>query len=340
MSTGVINLQVGTTSEQLNYILQNYRKIIFGPFVGEITWELLRWCSYVKRYTRENPHKEITISTRKHNVDLYSTATRVKCDTFDVDHGYDSKYSVPDGYDNVPLRPFVENEIDRLQKRYKDYVVINPTTMGNKWKKFLTDDVSYANQHMFLPGINNQYVINGILENHRLKRIITLFPRHRKHTAEGNWGEQNWINFVNRLTKTDKYFCFIAGLPGTIVENGIINHNIAFLYHHIIEENVSLSGLTIEAVRNSKVCVGSQNLGIVLSGLMHVPFVGWGHEKKRLTEEENPFNTKNYYIECKKDDYAKIPVEKVLELTESFFVNKVCVKDVEKLLASGEYLGD
>ena len=51
--------------------LKENDKIVFGPFIGELGWEITRWCGFVRWFKTKNLKKNIVAVTRADRVDLY-----------------------------------------------------------------------------------------------------------------------------------------------------------------------------------------------------------------------------------------------------------------------------
>ena len=46
-------------------------KIVFGPSLMELGWEIMRWSGYIRWFKKEYPKKEVIVVTRDDRKDLY-----------------------------------------------------------------------------------------------------------------------------------------------------------------------------------------------------------------------------------------------------------------------------
>ena len=84
-------------------------------------------------------------------------------------------------------------------------------------------------------------------------------------------------------------------------------------------KNISLIGLTIQAILSSKLTIGQQSSIPVLSNYLRTPTIMWGDEKHRHQVLENPFNTPCTFFEEKSSNYItdpKLICNKIIKLTE------------------------
>jgi hypothetical protein len=104
--------------------------------------------------------------------------------------------------------------------------------------------------------------------------------------------KRNWPFWNELSAKLNAKYCVIsAGVRLCSAYTGDI-----FLEDHV-EGEASVVGLTIEALRRARCCVGSQSAIPILSNLVGTRTVMWGHEKQRHAVDENTAGTECKFIE-------------------------------------------
>jgi len=102
---------------------RKYKAYLFGPFVGELTWEFFRFAPYVIHLKKENPDVKIIVLTRQERFDLYGKYANILVPLrINDDKKYEQsefgllKYNI-DSYETVAKYFF--------EKYNKDYKILN-----------------------------------------------------------------------------------------------------------------------------------------------------------------------------------------------------------------------
>lgn len=276
-------------------------------FIGmmELGWEIKRWAAPINYFIQNNPNKRYIIATLADRIDLYK--------------GYNEHCSVHIDKLYVHKRPcmyFVQNMnngeyegiVERIRKLYPKAFICEPT---NNRGRYLFD---YSEMDFdFQPRPENKKIINSLLTN---KKMITLAPRHRgdNPVVQGinrNWSVDYWHHLYSLLRN---YTVFVAGTAGSYIRP---NQGLGICLEDYNANGTSTIGLVIEAIKASRLTVGQQSGNPILSLLLGIPVVSWGHEKERHSIEDNPkgtpicfFDDPTYSIK------PDIVYQKILEMTQ------------------------
>lgn len=275
--------------------LKKKDNIVFGPFIGELGWEILRWSGFVRWYKKTNPEKNIVVSTRSDRYDLYHNSVD-DIDLFRIENDY-VNYT-PNCYkcDTLPDKMY-DLIIHGINKKYPGYYIFDP-------KKFACNRNMFNFQEMdfnYTPHEDNSKIIRKVVKENLNKKIITISSRHRedsKRTSKRNWGLNNWEELYNFLNITNKYLVFVAGVSPTYHKARSVYNNLINLEDYKSNVNlISDIGLTIEAIKQSDMVIGTQSAAILLSNLLKTPTFFWGDEIERHAVVENIFSTPCFYLE-------------------------------------------
>ncbi len=261
--------------------LKDKTEVVFLSMM-ELGWEVQRWSGAINQFIKKHPDKRCIVATFVDRVDLYSN-----CEIYPiyVDGLYTRKR--PDMYKVHHLdKGEEEGIIANLQENYpKAYLCRPPTSKYGRWL-FQPEEQDFE----FLPRSNNKKVINNLLND---KKSITISSRHRIDCTQRNWYDFHWYTLFDMVKD---FNVFVTGTFG-----GYIRPTSKMPHCHCLEdyntEGTSTIGLTIEAIKASRVTVGQQSGVPVLSLQLGTPVISWGHEKHRHTVEENPKGTTCYFFE-------------------------------------------
>jgi len=295
-------------------------KIIMGPFIGELGWEILRWSPFVRWFKNKYPNKTIVSATRKDRCDLYPLLDQVY--TFDIQGDYNEYRPNMYRMDFFPEEKY-NKIIDNLKISFPNYYIYEPPRPSRDRSYFPIENMDF-----YIPSNrNNSNLIYNILSANKSKIPIIISPRHRidligRGTERiRNWIENNWIELFDILNNYNKFIVFICGNSSSIIKPKA-SYNSFYILEDLSKKSsdCSLIGLTIEAIRNSRVTIGQQSAIPVLSNYMKTPTIMWGDEKYRHQVLENPFNTTCIFFEEKTSDYKidpKIIGYEVIKFLES-----------------------
>jgi len=277
-------------------------KVVFGPFIGELGWELFRWAGYIRWVKQQYPEKDVVVATRSDRVDLYRGSVN-EIYTFDILGDY-SKYK-PNCY---ALNAYPASErnrlIDRIKEMYPNHTLIPPPDTGSK--NFFKNEQMVYN---FAPHKDNKIVIDSCLIGGKIPIVIS--PRHRLDVKSRNWIESYWEDLYALLDRDQLFKIFIVGKSPTIAKPDSSMYECITVVENLIADNEGLVitdiGLTIEAIKASKITVGQQSALPILSNYLSVPTLMWGHEEKRHTLKENPLGTKCMFVAERGTDYMTSP---------------------------------
>lgn len=300
--------------------LKENEKIVFGPFIGELGWEITRWCGFVRWFKTRNLKKRIVAVTRSDRVDLYHKYVD-NIMTFDIEGDY-SKYR-PNMYklDFFPEENY-QKLLNEVKTNFKDYYIASPPRFTNNRQIFNLEMTDFN----FLPRESNISIITSILKANQGRIPIVISPRNREDLGEDvkrirNWKKEFWYELFDLIENTGRYLCFIVGKSPSYVRPDKDKKSFVILEDFMLStiKNISLIGLTIQAIMISKMTLGQQSSIPVLSNYLKIPTIMWGDEKHRHQTLENPFNTPCEFFEEKSSDYItdpKLICSKLIKLTE------------------------
>jgi len=283
--------------------------ILFGPFIGELGWCLLRFAPYAiwKKKVQYKNRVKLVVMTRPERFDLYGNWADIL-----VPLRIEGDYSVYKGecframgLDIKIYRQLAENFRNHFSTRFKIlehiYPKIDKTHFLNK-NQYSREDRAYD----FKPRKENKKLVDTFVPNS--KSLIILGPRFRKGFKR-NW--PHWEKFYDLISKDiflqDNFHFIICGKEPEYVPD---KQNRFFDINNIpLSENSSLIGLTIEVIRKSILTVGSQSAIPNISMILGTEVLEWGDEPHEHTKVYNVMNTKVNFIV---DRRYEISPEKVL----------------------------
>ena len=282
-------------------------------------WEILRFAPYVlwNKIKKYGNNVKLIVQTRPDRFDLYGQHADILI-PLNIKGDYSALNS-----DCFRLTGLSENKymelISKVKKQYSSqYDIVEnlyPIVKGRRFtekNQFKTDKMLFE----FVPRHANRKLIYDTIPND--KPLIVMAPRFRKFGRKRNW--PHWQKFYDEIEQklNDKYYFIICGKKPEYVPD---KKDRFFDINKIIDPEItdlSLIGLTIEALKRSIVCVGSQSGIPNLSNLVCTPTVQWGNQNKAHSKTYNVKNTKTIFID---DPEFKIESKKILtELTN--FLNK------------------
>lgn len=271
-------------------------RIVFGPFVGELGWEIYRWCGFVRWYIKNNPKKDIVVSTRPGRIEFY-TGLGAKIHTFAIEGEY-SKYR-PNMY-TIDWYPATEyhNIIQDIKKKYPKHYIMESRPL-QKVKNVFTIFPPSRTDFNFTPNKANKEIIRMIKEANPNKKLITVASRWRADLTRANWRKEYWTQLFDILDKSGKYYVITTGVSPSYVKPDV-NYKHFFDVEDFLntgkKEETSI-GLTIEAIKQSDLMVGSVTSIPIIAKLVKTPLLMWGLDGTRHAKRENPFNSKVEFIE-------------------------------------------
>lgn len=300
--------------------LKENDKIVFGPFVGELGWEITKWCGFVRWFKLKNPKKTIVAATRTDRIDLYYKYVD-NIITFEIEGDY-SKFR-PNMYrlDFFPEEKY-NKIISEVKKNFKDYYIASPPRQTNN-RQIFNMEMSDFN---FITRENNMSIISSILKVNKGRIPIVISPRHREDLGEDvkrvrNWKKNYWHELYELIEKTENYVCFIAGKSPSYIKPDKSLKSFVILEDLLLPtiKDISLIGLTLQSIIVSKITIGQQSSIPILSNYLKTPTIMWGDEQHRHQVLENPFSTLCEFFEEKSSDYItdpKLICSKLMKMTE------------------------
>lgn len=275
------------------FSFEKYDEIVFGPFIGEFGWEIMRWAGFARYYKRKYYNKKrIIVSTRSSREDLYYGCIKY-IELFNIEGDYD-KYK-PNCYncENLPEEMY-SNLVEQLRDKYPNAYIFDPRVY--KCAKDIFD--FNLMDFNFTPKIVNSTIIDRIIEKSPGRIPIVIAPRDRKDITYRNWGSSRWKTLFDMIGNSEKYLVFVSGMSPSFYKAADYREHFHNLEDYVSDQiGTTDVGLTIDAIRKSKLTVGSQSAAIILSNLLQTPTLFWGDMIKRHAVIENPRKTLSYGIE-------------------------------------------
>lgn len=278
--------------------LKKYNEIVFGPSLMEMGWELFRWAPFIRWYKKENKHKKIHVLTRKDRMDLYydnvDTIIPLTIDGDYIDYR-------PNMYQlNFFPREKYNQLISRYKKLFKNAFIFEPPNTNNR-NFFNPNNMDFS----LNTNPENKRIIDSYLIKNKIPIVIS--PRHRvdmKIKQDRNWKLEYWHQLFDMIESSNKFITFIAGSDPSFVKP---KSKAFIVLEHLTSFTASNIGLTIEAIKSSKLVIGNQSAIPVLANHLKTPTLFWGHEQQRHQVLENPLNTPCTFISESTQNYCTHP---------------------------------
>jgi len=282
--------------------MKKQNAMIFGPFVGELGWEILRFAPHaiwhkMKKYN--DGSVVFIIYTRPDRMDLYGNCAdivvplRIEGDV--------KKYSQNcfrlDHYPLVDYKSLTEKIYVKYAQRFNIINHVYPDISPGKFllrTQFPKDKMIYD----FCPRINNFIFLKNYLNNGSKKNVV-ISPRFRSG-MQRNW--PHWEKFYDLIYEDrqlmEKFNFIICGKsPDYIPDKKNRFFDINSIPH---DPSISLIGLTICAIKSSVLLVGSQSGLPNLSLLIGTEVLEFGHQKSLHSRLYNMKRTKITFLEDRK----------------------------------------
>jgi hypothetical protein len=256
-------------------LLDKKDKIIFGPFFGSYSWEIYNWSGFIRWYCKNYPDKQFVISTRKDRKGLYDCD--LNFELFELEEEIDQT----EGY---IIKNFENDEyIENLSKKYKDFYIFQPDKLGNRENIF---DLEYMDFD-FKTSYADKNIIKQIKKQNKNRIPISIFSKTNPNKNYNIWNNDNWKMLIDMLESTSRFLVFNLGITPTYYcyPNKISVFNLNDYYNDIL--NTTITGLSIEAIRNSRICIGVTNANTILSFVLEKDCILWGHENQRYITNYN-----------------------------------------------------
>lgn len=306
-------------------ILDKHDKIIFGPFLGELGWEIRRWSGFVRWYKKNNPEKEIIAATRNDRTDLYY-GTVDEIITVNIEDDYNQYRPNMYRLENLPNQ-MKQNILNEIRQKYKNHYIFETPWNTNNRELFDINEMDLN----YTPSEESQIIIDNCIKLSKKRIPIVISSRHRfdlesfgensDNVRVRNWKIDNWNKLIEGLDDIKRYLIFIAGKsPAYVIPDRNQSKTLIVLEDLIRPyDRVSIIGLTIEAIKRSKLTIGQQSAIPILSNLLKTPTLMWGDEKQRHQVIENPYKTECTFIEEQTSNYVTKPeliIHNVMEMTK------------------------
>lgn len=273
------------------------KAILFGPCIGELAWEFMRFSPmlpyYYKKYSKQNV--KFIIMTRPDRFDMY---------------GQYSDILVPlriDG-DGIRFKPdcfrmigFSGDEYKKLVKRFKRQYKKRFEILEHIYPKL--ENKKYAQKQQFSkskmkfkwkPRIENEQNINSYIKDND-KPLVVLAPRYRKGLRR-NWPYWNKLyDLIYNSKLMEKYNFVICGKKPDYVPD---KKKRFFDINYISTTNdISTIGLTIKCIQKAVLTIGSQSGIPNVSMMIGTDVLEWGHQRSLHTKVYNVKKTPIHFID-------------------------------------------
>ncbi len=270
-------------------------KVILATTISEFGWDVLRAIPHIlwkKRVKYKNKLKLI-IQIRPDRYDLCGE------DAFDfyplqIKGDYITKkgdcFKIT-GFNNIQYLKLIENFENKYKDEYNIIEHIYPKIQGKLYAK--KDQFNWNEMiHDFKPRSRNKELIDNYITTK--KPIVILAPRFRKGFKR-NW--PHWEELYDLIEKDEVLNQFYFIICGKKPEYKPDPKNRFFDINSIaLDSQSSLVGLTIEAMRKSRLTVGTQSGLPNLSNLLKTHTLQWGHQVHQHANSYNIKKTKCKFI--------------------------------------------
>ncbi len=275
------------------------RVIFFGPFVGELGWELFRWSGFIRWFKQKHPNKKIIVATRSGREDLYYGVAD-KIHTFDIPGDYKSRKPNMYRMDGLP-EPEYQKLLNGFTAQHRNALVVEAPRGTNNRNVFRRNLQNFR----IAPHPDNTALIRNLTKKKGSKKIISISPRKRTDLVPGgrmhtrNWAAGHWEELFELISESNEYLGIVLGRFPTFIRPPTSLKNLIVLEDHIEGDNVTAIGATVATIKSSVLTVGQHSAIPLLSNYIKVPTLMWGEDRQRHTVAENPFNTPCLFIDDK-----------------------------------------
>ena len=280
--------------------LDSQETIVFGPFIGGLSWELLQWSGFVRWYKKRNPSKNIIVCTRQNRADLYTGCVDDMI-LFTIEGDYIDK--TPSRYDCLYFpENLYQSYKQQLKIKYPNSYIFEPRLYQQHEQLFDTKCMDFE----YTPHENNKKIIDKLLSEYPERTPITICSRNRIDKPYRNWPTGHWRQTFETLHRSQLFITFVSGVDGSYFKSDFKSCYNLDIYSDPCIFTTTI-GLTIEAMRQSKLTVGAQCTGIVLSNLLKTPTFFWGDRLKEYKDKNVKCTKSTSFIDlCYKMDYHTV----------------------------------
>lgn len=267
----------------------NYtRRVMLGPFIGELGWEIMAWQAWCRRLAEDRPGEYYAVGYPDRAALYQDFATFVPLrETVSPDSAdsYMNRDVSPEQYGSLVMRC-----AHRVHRTFGPVDEIVPVP-------YLPLPVKRARQR------DQLFVYLG---NPRPRHadLVVVFPRQRQgREAFRNWQQPKWVELVKWLLSR-RYRVVTCGRPDQAC---LVEYNAAGVINNIGGDLESVVGW----LNRAKYAISPQSGTSTLTMLSGCPLMGFGlHDHKRRTElDENPLDTPAIHYHDGEKEIGDISVE-------------------------------
>lgn len=274
------------------------KAILFGPFVGELYWEVARFAPmlpYYKYNKYKNKDIKFIVLTREERFDLYGKHADI---LVPLRINGDYKDRQPNCFRlNGCKKVSYLNIAQKFKNKYKDqYKIVEHIYPEISGASFVNKNQFPRNQMLFQyqPRNENYKLVNDYIPHD--KPIVILAPRYRKGFKR-NWG--NWQGFYDKLAEDkalmDHFNFVICGKSDEYIPDE--KKRFYDMNDITIKKQSSLIGILIALMERAVFTFGSQSAIPNISLLHGVEVLEFGCQKKLHTKTYNITNTPITFID-------------------------------------------
>ena len=287
--------------------LEPNEEIVFGPFLGSLEWEMLRWMGFVRWYSTRFPDKRIIVSTRYDRRELYNEI-RAEIDLFKIP---DSIICIPEGYSvrNFPKLSY-NKLIDDIKIEFPKAYIFDPFNYHIKRNMFSLSQMDFK----FNSSKSSINIWNQVCGKFSEGRKCIVIETNCGTSRLNNWGEKRWTELIRLLKNTNKYFIIIVGF-NTYARPFVKDKDIVILNDYVSDYfNTSKIGLTMEVIKKSELVISTTPSDVILlSNLMKKRSFFWGDHCEKYSNELNPFLIDVHFLKDRDYNYSPLAAFQKIE---------------------------
>ena len=216
---------------------------LFGPFVGELSWEIYRFAPHVIYFARRNQKVVIVVFTRPERFDLYGSYADILV-PLEVKNLEQECFRIR----RLSIKEYKWNALrfrGKYSRRFNVALHRYPDITGDRYRlkwQFSRSKMSYR----FRPRVENEVVISSLINKLR-KKIVVIDTSWIKEEEEKK-------KILDRLTLLEKYVFFVYD------KDLLYEHTGVFLLSRDLPLNkpkVTLLGCMIPLLKQSFVTIGN-----------------------------------------------------------------------------------
>ena len=300
------------------------KQIVFGPWIGELGWELTSWQGWVRKlcdteykdwdkYVVGFPGRDCLYQ----DIDMkYISIPEWFCNINYSARAFATDYWTKEGPVikrarplNFTMAPKADQLIKELKKQLPDVdkwiipwekMKYNGVDIGGVYSnRYVPQLIPYNEQRVIPVKPNNLHVdaLHSIMNSQGFdseSQLVSLYPRARIRNADKNWPESYYIEICDLLRSTGLVTAFVGSPDGALFSNGVPDGALDL----INIDQFNMLNVHIAAMSQSVLGVGPASGILHIAAFAQLPFIT-ALDAKQYKKLRTRFNSLHNPFACK-----------------------------------------